>query len=89
MRGLTDLVLSVTFRQSDSRRATCTVATSRFSSLGRFKGATLTSVHAECVSGESPLQLSATTCPVVSETGCSHATHFSVHYACDSKTAVM
>ena len=42
-------------RQSDSGRAKCALATSRFSSLGRFEGAILTSAHAECASGGSPL----------------------------------
>ena len=67
------LVLSVTFRQLHSRRAKCMLATSRFSSLGRFEGATLTSAHAESISGGSPLQLSATTRPVGSDTHCLHA----------------
>ena len=34
------------------RRVKCTLATS---SLGRFKGVTLTSAHTECMSGASPL----------------------------------
>ena len=72
--GLNVLVLSVTFRQSDSGCAKCTLATSRFSSLGHFERATLTSAHAECASGGSPLLLTATTRPVGSETGCLHAT---------------
>ena len=71
-RVLTVLVLSVTFRQSDSVRAKCTLATSRFSSLGLLEGATLTSAHAECASGGSPQPLSATTRPVGSETGYLH-----------------
>ena len=53
------------------RRAKCTLATS---SLGRFKGATLTLAHTDCTSGGSPLPLSATTHPVGSETGCLHTT---------------
>ena len=69
---LTVLVLSVTFRQSDSGRAKCRLATSRFSCLGRFEGATLTSAHAVCASGGSPQPLSATALPVGSETGCLH-----------------